>query len=162
MCCKILFMAPPRMLPPVEQLQRWVDEGYTHEQIAELILIQTGEKVSRSTVSVALYRANKTKPKARFENELPWKIKTQHAARYPARMLRVLARRNRGMDVPPEEDHKLDLWLDKISQQGIVVAYDPDSEPGFFYVPARGKDGKDGIPIRRGITRLPANAKPIN
>ena len=153
-------MARPRVLPPTEQLQRWVDEGYTHEQITDLILIHTGEKVSRSTVSVALMRANKTKPKARFQEELPWKVKTQHLARYPARMLRVLARVRRDLDVPDGERHKLNTWLAKVSQHNIVVAYDPDSEPGFFYVPAKRGDRKDGIPIRRGITRLPKNAVP--
>jgi len=153
-------MARPRVLPPIDQLQRWVEEGYTHEQITDLILIHTGQKVSRSTVSVALMRANKTKPKARFDEELPWKVKSQHLARYPARMLRVLARVRRGIDVPELEHHKLELWLAKISEHNIVVAYDPESRPGFFYCPKKRGDGKNDIPIRRGITRLPEDAVP--
>lgn len=151
-------MAPPKVLPPIDQLQRWVEAGYTHEEITGLILEQTGNKVSRSSVSVALHRAGKTTTLPRFDEELPWTVRSQHAAQYPARMLRALGRRRRGMDLAVEESRKLDKWLTKVSDHGIVVAY--DDEHGFFYVPARGDDGSDGIPIRRGITHIPDGVQP--
>lgn len=151
-------MAPPRVLPPIDQLLRWVEAGYTHDEITGLILEQTGQQVSRSSISVALHRAGKTATLPRFDEELPWTVRSIHAAQYPARMLRALGRRRRGMDLAVDESRKLDNWLTKVSDHGIVVAY--DDEHGFFYVPAKGGDGADGIPIRRGITRIPNGVQP--
>lgn len=137
-------MAPPRILPPTDQLMRWVEAGYTHEQITDLIYTETGHRVSRSTVSVALHRAGKTTPQDRFDEELPWTVRAPHLARYPARMLRALARRRRDLPLSESEGNKLDRWVAKLSEHNIVVAYDPDSDAGFFYVPVRGDDGQGG------------------
>lgn len=65
------------------------------------------------------------------------------------------------MEISATEERKLNQWLEKMKANNIVVAYDDEFESGFFYVPARGEDGADGIPIRHGITRMPADAKPI-
>jgi hypothetical protein len=127
-----------------------VEEGLTHVEIAERILATTGQRVSRSTVSVALSRAGLTKEAARYKEELPWKLRGEHLTQYPARMLRLLGRRRAEIELTDEEDARLDAWLEGLEEKQLVVAYSPDR--GFLYVDADEKnDGADGVPIRRRV-----------
>lgn len=144
-------MAAPRMLPPTSELARMVDAGLTHQQIADRINEETGQSVSRSTVSVALSRAGLAKDAMRYKDELPWKVKAEHLTQYPARMLRLLGRRNKGIELTDEEAERIEAWLEGLEEKGLVVAYAPDVD-GFIYVYAdeRG-DGANGIPIRKRI-----------
>jgi hypothetical protein len=148
-------MPAPRILPDNATLRRWVqDEGLTHEQVTQRVYEETGQKVARSTVAAALHRAGLTKPQARYEREIPWRVKPQHAASYPARMLRNLGRiRNKG-SLPEAEQARFESWLAMIEEEQVVVAYDPDSEVGFFYVPAdQPTDFPEGTPIRPGVSK---------
>lgn len=142
-------MPAPRLLPSNDELRRLVDQGYTHQQIAQHILDTTGTRVSRSTVSVALSRAGLTRETMRYREELPWKVKTEHLTQYQARMLRLLGRRRQGVDLTDDEDSRLDAWLDDLKANDWVVAYAPDND-GFIYVDSdEVGDGANGVPIRR-------------
>lgn len=142
-------MAAPRLLPPVTELQKMVEAGFTHQQIVERIRQDTGVVVSRSTVSVALSRAGLARDAMRYKHELPWKVKAEHLTQYPARMLRLLGRRRSGMGLTDEEADRLEAWLEALVEKGLVVAYVPEGE-GFIYVEAdEVGDSPKGIPIRR-------------
>lgn len=144
-------MAAPRLLPPASDLARMVDEGLTHQEIADRILAETGQRVSRSTVSVALSRAGLAKDAMRYKSELPWRVKGDHITQYPARMLRLLGRRNAFIELTDEEADRLEAWLDGLQEKGLVVAYCPEGD-GFIYVYAdEHGDGRDGIPIRKRL-----------
>lgn len=144
-------MPAPRQIPDNATLLRWIEEGLTHRQITERIYAETGVRVSRSTVSAALHRAGLTTPQARYARELPWKVKAQHAAHYPARMLRCLGRVRAGTDMPDDERERFNSWWAWIVEEKLVVAYDPDSQDGFFYVRNElPTDCPDGTPIRPG------------
>ena len=144
-------MAAPRMLPPASDLARMVKAGLTHQQIADRINEETGQRVSRSTVSVALSRAGLTKDAMRYKQELPWKVKAEHLTQYPARMLRLMGRRRALIDLTDEEAERLEAWLEGLAEKGLVVAYAPDPD-GFIYVYAdEVGDGADGVPIRKRI-----------
>jgi hypothetical protein len=141
-------MPAPRLLPSDRELGRLVEQGLTHQEIADWVLEHLGHRVSRSTVSVALSRAGLSKEAMRYKRELPWKVKADHLTEYPARMLRLLGRRRAEGELTDDEDARLDAWLEALEEREIVVAYSP--ERGFLYVDADEiGDGNDGIPIRR-------------
>lgn len=148
-------MPAERILPDNATLRRWVqDEGLTHAQVTERVYELTGRRVARSTVAAALHRAGLTQRQARYDREIPWRVKPQHAAAYPARMLRDLGRVRQGGSLPEEEQARFDSWLAMIESEQVVVAYDPDSEPGFFYVPIElDTDFPEGTPIRPGLSK---------
>ena len=55
-------------------------------------------------------------------------------------MLRLLGRRESGYEVGPEASKRLDGWLALLKEESAVVAYDPDSDQGFIYVPRQPED----------------------
>lgn len=142
-------MARPRLIPPVGELKKLADQGMSHSEIARYLSEQSGEQIARSTISAAFHRAGISSNATRYTEELPWTVKSEHLYEYPARMLRLLGRRRAGRDLKHEEAARLDLWLKRLEQDGDVVGYDPDSIEGFWYVPRRGSEGRNGIPIRR-------------
>jgi hypothetical protein len=143
-------MPAHKLLPDIQTLQHWIeDEGLTHQQIADRVFQQTGHPVSRSTVSAALHRAGLSANGARYREELPWRVKMEHIAEYPARMLRLLGRRRAGGEMTEDENKRLDSWLAQLEAEHAVVAYDASSRFGFYYIEKDDSiDGKDGIPIR--------------
>ena len=147
-------MAAPRLLPPASELLKLVEDGLTHQEIAEWVERTTGRRVSRSTVSVALHRAGLSKDSMRYKEELPWRVKAEHLTQYPARMLRLLGRRRAGTELGEDEAERLDAWLEGLAEKDLVVAYAPDFE-GFIYVTSDEKDdGSGGIPIRRRLIHI--------
>ena len=143
-------MPAQRLLPDNATLKRWVqEEGLTHQQVADRVLQTTGQPVSRSSVSAALSRAGISANGSRYREELPWRVKVNHIQEYPARMLRLLGRRRSGHTLTDTENKRLDSWLEMLSDDHAVVAYDPTSQFGFYYVEKDDAvDGINGIPIR--------------
>lgn len=148
-------MPRPRILPDNATLSRWVrEEGLTQADVIQRVYEETGVRVARSTIASALHRAGLTEPQARYKREIPWRVKSKHASAYPARMLRDLGRVRAGGRLPDDEAARFSSWMEMIETEQVVVAYDPDSEPGFFYVPATQRgDFPEGTPIRPGISR---------
>lgn len=145
-------MPAVRLLPSDSILQRYVEQGMTHQQIAERIFLDTGNRVSRSSVSAAISRAGLSQPQARYLDTLPWRVRVQHIKEYPARMLRLLGRRNSGGDLTEEEAKRLDSWLAMLKDNHAVVAYAPEAQQGFHYVERRNTDGK--VPVRKHTIKL--------
>lgn len=122
-----------------------IDQGMTHQQIADQVTRETGYKVSRSTVSAALHRAGQSSPAKRYPEVMPWTVHEQHQTHYAARMLRLLGRRRRGIQNSAEADARLDSWLDQLAANQAVVTYVPDTVDGFFYV--TGEPYMEGVPV---------------
>jgi hypothetical protein len=80
---------------------------------------------------------------------IPWKVKTEHLSEYPARMLRLLARRMEGGALSPSDGKKLDSWLAMLKRERAIVGYDPESVEGFHYIDVMLKDHRGKEPIRR-------------
>lgn len=148
-------MGRPRQLPDNATLKRWVDEGLTHQQIADRVFARTGIAVSRTSVSAAIHRAGLSQDAPRYTQEIPWRVKTGHLKEYPLRMLRLLGRRRRGDTLNADETKRLDSWLKKLDEEHAVVGYDPDSRFGVYYVEKDDDtDGKDGIPVRVQLVKV--------
>lgn len=144
-------MSRPRILPSDRELERLVkDEGMTHQEIADLVFKQTGHKVARSTVSVAVTRAGlNERSHARFIEEIPWTLKAKDLRAYPIRMLRLLGNRRAGNHLTDDETKRLDSWLARMEMENAVVAWDPDVSPSVFYIDGDPADWPNGIPIRK-------------
>jgi len=141
-------MAPPKYTPDKTTMARWLDEGLTHQQIADRVYEQTGVQVTRSAVSVACMSYGLTVPKNRYKDTVPWRVRVEHGKAYPVRMLRLLGRRRKGKDLDPVQKGQLDAWLRHLSEEQVIVAYDPDSDLGLFYIDAKWKDHDGDAPIR--------------
>lgn len=143
-----------RLLPPNEELIALREAGWTLQEIADHVKITTGVQVTANAVSAALTRAghaSKTVP--RYDDIIPaaWRpIPKQHQTSYPLRMLRLYARVLHEPEKVSEGDRmKLQRWLEQLDKDGIVVAFCPQSEEGFFYVRAdETEDLPGGVPVR--------------
>lgn len=133
-------MAAPRLLPSDSTLAKWRAEGLTMKQMAQRIKKETGIDVSVSSIGAALSRAGLTN-RVRYDDHIPWNpIKTEHNKSYPLSMLRLLARRDNGMNLTEDQDARLDAWLERMETEGAVVTYVYDSEEGFYYVKRKSTD----------------------
>lgn len=147
-------MPTPRLIPDRTELRRLVEtDGLTHAQIADLVYERTGHRVTRGAVSSAISRAGLSSPMNRYTDHLPWRVKIEHSKHYAARMLRLLGRRDSGDELSEADSARLDGWLNRIHSEGVVVAYAPDTEEGFYYVPKpKGFRGK--VPILQQEVRV--------
>ena len=140
-------MPPTRVIPDKTELRHLVATGHTHQQIADMVHEQTGIKVTRGAVSSAISRAGLSAPGKRYKDTLPWRVKIEHSKHYAARMLRLLGRAREAEELMPEDRLRLDSWLQKMSTEGTVVAYIPETEEGFHYMDPPQGWIDEGIPI---------------
>ena len=137
-------MAPPTLVPDKGTLRHLIqDEGMTHREIAEKY------GVARATISAACAKYGLSGTMTRHDDTLPWKVLVRHTRLYPARMLRLLGRRRKGMELNETEDKLLDSFVLTLTNEDAIVAYQPDSDEGFLYIDAKYRDHKDKtLPIR--------------
>jgi hypothetical protein len=138
---------PRKLTPSKQDLENYVRQGLTHEQIAVEHEKVTGARVARSSISAAIHRYGLAEHKHRYTDEIPWRLRGKDSKAYPIRMLRLLGKRRRGEKLLPTEDKRLDSWLRTMREENAVVAWDPDVEPSVFYVERADGDPLD-IPIR--------------
>ena len=144
------IMGRPRISPTEKELEMYLRQGFTHEDIAEEVFKKTGTRLGRSTISAAIVRAGLAVPQ-RYDEELPWVVKIEHQRDYPAKMLRCLARQRAGLVITDEEQKRLTSWLDRMERDATVVAY--DSTRGFGYGP-RGEEDPTDLPIHVAEVRF--------
>ena len=110
------------------------------KQMAARIKTETGIDVSVSSIGAALSRAGLTN-RVRYDDHIPWNpIKTEHNKSYALSMLRLLARRDGGMDLTDDQEARLDAWLERMESEDAVVTYVYSSEHGFHYVKRKPSD----------------------
>ena len=136
-------MGRPRISPTPKELEAYLRDGLTHDQIVDEVYEATGVRLQRGTISSAIARAGLAE-QIRYTDELPWTVRSEHQRDYPAKMLRCLARRRRGEPITDTESKRLDSWLARMERDGTVVVYDP--EYGFAYG-ERSPDDPPDIPI---------------
>lgn len=142
-------MAPPKYTPNRNELQRWIDEGLTHQQMADRVFAMTGHRVTRAAVSVAISTYGLSRRNPSYKRWIPWRVKTDHQKAYPVRMLRLLGKRQYGNELGPKDARALDSWLATLQRERLIVAYDRDSDQGLHYIDERFRDHQDAsLPIR--------------
>jgi len=133
-------MPANRVLPSDSTLAEWA-KTMTHQQIADRVYAETKIKVARSTVSEALSRAGETN-RVRYDEVIPWdRIKVEHNYHYALQMLRLKARVDQGVEINQEYIKRLESWEARLDQENAVVAYEPKSPDGFYYVRRLPSDG---------------------
>jgi hypothetical protein len=130
-----------RVLPDKNTLEKWLEEGLTQQQMVERVEETTGHRVTRAAISMALRRHGFERQKNRWDELLPWRIKTEHLNHPYAQRLRELSRRKAGVGNSPAQDRTLDNWLVEMEAHNAVVMYVYDSPEGFYAVPRREADG---------------------
>ena len=70
------------------------------------------------------------------------------------------ARRREGYEIPPERNEQVDVWLKRMKDQGLVLHYDPDTQKGFWLLPARPGVDTDIIRVPDSKTTERRNAEP--
>lgn len=150
-------MAATRLLPSDRELERLLDEGLTHQQIADRVQQKTGQRVTRAAVSVAVSRAGLADRRQRYDEMIPWRVKVAHQSSYDLWMLRIAARLDRGVAVAEDERGRFNRWKDRLDEEDLVVDYDPKEESGFIYRPRR--QGVDNGLIREPAPRLASVSK---
>ena len=125
-----------------ETLKRYIDAGLSLTEMAEHWETETGTTRARSSFAVAMSRYNMTSahPQVRHDDTLPWRVKSKHAMEYPARMLRALGRRNKGLPIGEELSDRLDSYLRDLDKDNAVVHYDAETPEGFWHVPREPQD----------------------
>lgn len=120
-----------------------MERKLTQQQIVDEWEKDSGVRVSRSAIAMAIkrYDLESSKPRARFEDLLPWRVSAEHRMEYDARMLRLEARRRRGMPMTDEEEGLLTSWLKRVKEQGAVITYAPETHRGFWWLERQESDG---------------------
>lgn len=130
----MLDMGRRRVLPSDYILQRWVEEGLTHKQIAQRIGEQTGYEPNRSSVSAALSKAGLT-DRVRYDKFIPWSpISIDHNGHKYLQNLRVGARLDAGLKVSPESKQRFDNFVRNLTDANAIVVYLYDTDKGFYAV----------------------------
>ena len=142
----------PRLTPSKEQLKQYLAQGLTQKQIAEKWEEDSGQRVTRNAITMAMAREGLTpnNPVPRYTDLLPWKVKMEHLRHYHARMLRAESRIRRlktekAKKADPDY-RRLQSWKQDLADSNAVVMYDPETPDGFYWTYRQ--DGDDDI-IRR-------------
>ena len=141
-------MAPPQIVPDKNTLQRWIDEGLTHQQMADRVFELKGQRVTRNAISAAMARYGLSQDRSRYDEEIPWRVNMLHAKAFQLRMLRLLGRRRLGREMKTAEINQLNKWLQRLQIEKAIVAYDPSSDLGLVYISSKWKDHDGDPPIR--------------
>lgn len=122
--------------PNKQALEKYLRDGLTQQQIADAWERDSGFRVGRTTIAMAIARhgLESAHPRPRYEETIPWRVATQHLNRYDARMLRLEGRRRLGGALDRDDQTRLSAWLNELTEKGAVVAYDPLTPEGFFWL----------------------------
>lgn len=135
-------MPRPMKVPDKETLTKWLEEGLTRQQIADRQFELTGDRPTLPAISMAMSRYGIAPRRNRWDDLLPWRIKTEHVDLKEAKLLRYAGRRKAGLVNPVKYERQLDHWLAELEEAGWpVVAYYPDDEEPFRYHPRVPEDG---------------------
>ena len=138
--------------PPNAWLKARLTEGLTYREIAERWnQLRGGQVTTPNAVKTLVSRQGLANRAHRWDGHIPWHVRTEHLAHYHVKIMRLLARTEAKPPFPISgpERRMLNLWLKRMGSDK-VVAYDPDTEEGFFVVDRLPSDG-DGW-IREHLT----------
>lgn len=151
-------MPNARKRPHIERIVDWKDQGLTYQDMADKWFEESGIRVAPNTFRMALARAGRTvAPRRKFEDLIPWQpIWAGHNMDYNLQRLRWLGRRRNGEQLPEDVEGRLNKWLRELAElrdeegNACSLAYDYESEHGFYFLPREpgDLDMGDGLWIR--------------
>lgn len=110
--------------------------GFTQQKMVEAWEQESGIRVSRSAIAMAMRRQDVqvANPRPRYEDMLPWHVLDAHKYNTQARLLRLEGRRRQGRKLNAKELQWLTTWRRELEAHNAVVIYDPETEEGFHWV----------------------------
>ena len=150
----IIVNMTQQMVPGKTELERYLSRGMTQQQIADAWFEDSGIRVVRSAIGMALarYGLKGTRTQERYEDLIPWQVAPEHKTHYDVRMLRREARRRRGLPQSDKDSNELENWKRRLHEAGAVITYDPLTEQGFWWL---SKDDAEN-PDPSGLIERPA------
>lgn len=108
----------------------------TQKQMVEEWERESSIRVSRSAIAMAMAREGipAQKPRPRYEDMLPWHVRSEHRMNAQARLLRLEGRRRKGGHLTDRELAWLTTWREELAAANAVIVYEPNTEEGFFWV----------------------------
>lgn len=141
-------MTATQVVPGKGELKRYLNAGLTQAQIVEAWKEDSGNKVSRSAIAMAIarYGLKSAHQRPDYKELLPWTVAEEHRWHIDARMLRLEGRRREKGEtsISAPEMRWLSNWKSELARKEAVVYYDRDTEEGFFWVP-RSDAGADTV-----------------
>jgi len=138
------------------EVRHWFEEGRTYRWMCDEYLRKYYIETVPSMFGNLRRRRGWARRITRDDDLIPWLVSEKHRWRYPLAMLRVEARRRAGREIRDVDLARLAPWKEGLTDGGLVVHYDPATEEGFFYVPARPEDADLIRMPRRKTTSRPA------
>ena len=132
-----------------QEVLRWFAEGKTYQWMVEEYRRKYDVETNASMWGNFRHRRGLTRRKTQNDDLIPWKLRDEHRFAYPALMLRLEARRREGKTIRAVDQGRLTNWLQRLDDDGVVVAYDPDDDEGFSYVP---RDDQDTDIVRQPVS----------
>lgn len=125
-----------KIVPTKEQMRGYLELGLSQAQIAAKYEEDTGIRVSRSAIGMAIARYDlKSATEApRYQDLLPWRVKAEHKMDKHARLLRLEGRRREGKRLSEQELSWVQGWLEYLAEQDAVVTYNPRTKQGWWLV----------------------------
>ena len=127
--------------PSADQLQEWVDNGYTNTQIADIAGRLYGtEAPAKQTVAnwlkrAGIVRSRRRAPDLDHDAVRPWRVRSEHAGDGIDHRLYEYSRRLHGVKLDATTNRRLDEFLDYLREHDRVVDYDPESVDGWCLRP---------------------------
>ena len=118
------------------EIEQMLRSGKTQQQVVA-IYRERGLDITQSAISQAISSGRIKVDTNRNSGAVPWKLKAEHRWLNSARMLRTLARLERGLPVGPSLEAQVKVWKEGLEEEGSVITYDPDTKEGFWRVPRR-------------------------
>lgn len=128
-------------VPDKTRMRHYLASGLTQQQIVEAWEAESGHRVSRSAVAMAIerYGLKSSRPRPTYDELIPWRVATEHQGHIDARMLRLEGRRRAGLKLTEDQQRWLDQWKQDLLHADAVVAYDRNHPEGFFWVQRDGE-----------------------
>ena len=135
------------LVPDRNRMEGYLTRGLTNPQIVEQYEKDTGIRVTRQAISMALQRYGMTPtiPRQNYRDLLPWTVRPEHKMQSDARLLRMEMRRRLGKPLTQRDLTWLTNWKTSLNEEGAVVNYTP--ELGFHWIERR--EGVDTDLIRK-------------
>jgi len=149
-------MPQPQKVPNKTELRRYLSKGLTQQRIVEAWAEDSGERVSRAAIAMAIERYGLKSAHSRptYPHMLPWVVATEHLHHLDARMLRLEGRRQAGGKLHEDEQRWLEQWKRDLERNNAVVHYERDSAEGFYWIPREDAEvGEDGLVDRSNAVK---------
>lgn len=125
-----------QIVPGATEMRRYLDQGLSQQKIADAWERDTGIRVTRAAIGMAIsrYGLSSSASRDRYGDLIPWEVEPEHRQHKDLRLLRLEARRRRGKALTERELLWLTNWKNELRERNAVVHYDPLTPQGFWQI----------------------------